>query len=372
MLSSVLVFVLCIAKYTAIEVGDQADAEVVNPSIITERNVTVVEVELGSNVTVKCEAFIGYRKNIFIDMYWMQMKLNKGEDDIDNFVDICEDFIHATCCTPMIRKNKDQSVFAITELLLIDTREDDVNHPYMCKLDTTFGTDTKLFVLRLKEKSVDITHEVFTTSMAISITCVACIVLIGVLSIRLRIELVLLYRNVRGKDETIGDGKEYDAYLSLVDNSIIGFEERTFAFHTLPNILENYFGYKLCIFERDIMPGGSMVDDMNSYLDKCRRLIILLNNNNVSDKATYELESGLHKAMVERKIKVILIELSPLNESNVMLESLQLLKEKNRVKWERDKSFSIKSRFWKQIQYLMPAKPIKPRLFSNGDLTFSL
>ena len=49
------------------------------------------------------------------------------------------------------------------------------------------------------------------------------------------------------------DGKEYDIYVSYARN----VEEEEFVLLTLRGVLENEFGYKLCIFDRDSLPGGS-------------------------------------------------------------------------------------------------------------------
>uniref|UniRef100_A0A8C5MRG5 Interleukin-18 receptor 1 n=1 Tax=Leptobrachium leishanense TaxID=445787 RepID=A0A8C5MRG5_9ANUR len=209
------------------------------------------------------------------------------------------------------------------------------------------------------ERNRDISYNFFKILMTSSAIVSICIVFLVISCIILRIELVLLYRRMTRKDDTVGDGKEYDAYLLFVNSSLDDSEENEFAFKTLPNIMENHFGYKLCIFERDVSPGGAIADEIIRCLEKCRRLIILLSKNQISDKAMYELESGLHKAMVERKIKVVLIDFTLSKEMIVMPDSLQLLADRCRVKWEGEKSYSLKSRFWKKIQYLMPAKPFK-------------
>lgn len=64
-----------------------------------------------------------------------------------------------------------------------------------------------------------------------------------------------------GNKTTIGDffsdGKEYDAFVSYLKDCASPIEEeREFALKILPMILEENFGYKLCIFERDVFPGG--------------------------------------------------------------------------------------------------------------------
>lgn len=53
------------------------------------------------------------------------------------------------------------------------------------------------------------------------------------------------------------DGKEYDAFVSYLKDCVSPIEEeREFALKILPMILEENFGYKLCIFERDVFAGG--------------------------------------------------------------------------------------------------------------------
>lgn len=60
------------------------------------------------------------------------------------------------------------------------------------------------------------------------------------------------------------DGKEFDAFVSYAklnssesDSPFIS--EEKFALELLPDMLENKYGYKLCILERDILPGGGKV-----------------------------------------------------------------------------------------------------------------
>ncbi|XP_033031495.1 interleukin-18 receptor 1 isoform X4 [Trachypithecus francoisi] len=157
------------------------------------------------------------------------------------------------------------------------------------------------------------------------------------------------------------DGKTYDAFVSyLKECRPENGEEHTFAVEILPRVLEKHFGYKLCIFERDVVPGGAVVDEIHSLIEKSRRLIIVLSKSYMSNEVRYELESGLHEALVERKIKVILIEFTPVTDFTFLPQSLKLLKSHRVLKWKADKSLSYNSRFWKNLLYLMPAKAVKP------------
>ncbi|XP_040192345.1 interleukin-18 receptor 1 [Rana temporaria] len=325
--------------------------EHVRPRIIGLGSTIITEVEMGQNVSVKCEASVG-----ITPMFQFSWVHNKSRvDNLDDLVDDCKSHITKPCMTERSHKNKEG--IEITELIIPSINEDDIKYPYLCSLSNSQDSDTKTYIFKLKDKGPDIPKRVFTTSIIAAVTCSLAIILLFALCISFRIEIVLLYRNITGLDETTGDSKEYDAYISFESYSSLKGEERDFALRILAPVLEKNLGFKLCIFERDVTPGGAMVDDMNAFLEKSRRLIIVFSKNYASDKVMYEMESGLHKAMVERNIKVILIEFTPLSELSYIPESLQLLKKGNRVKWKGEKSQPLNSRFWKKIQYLMPAKP---------------
>lgn len=62
------------------------------------------------------------------------------------------------------------------------------------------------------------------------------------------------------------DGKEYDAFVSYLKDCVSPIEEeREFALKILPMILEENFGYKLCIFERDVFPGGGKCSEYSCH-----------------------------------------------------------------------------------------------------------
>ncbi|XP_065785732.1 interleukin-18 receptor 1 isoform X2 [Muntiacus reevesi] len=188
----------------------------------------------------------------------------------------------------------------------INTRN--LNFAYNCTAVNQGGIDTKSFVLLVEEDMVDIPGHVFTRGMivAVVISVVAvCLVTVGVIY---RVDLVLFYRHFMGRDETL----------------------------------------------------TAVVDEIHSLIEKSRRLIIVLSKSYMSSEVRYELESGLHEALVERKIKIILIEFTPIGDFRFLPQSLKLLKSHRVLKWKAEKSLSYNSRFWKNLLYLMPAKAVKP------------
>ncbi|XP_009077805.1 PREDICTED: interleukin-18 receptor 1, partial [Acanthisitta chloris] len=312
-----------------------------------------IETEIGKEEILNCTGFLGYYMQEDANLYWLinQTFPEQCTGIPENEPSICEE---------EFKKLQLGDKFYVTRLLRIKkVTEEDMHHNFTCMLQADERTQIKRVKLK-KGNTQDLPVHIFTTGIVLAVLCPFVAVAVVFVFVMFRVDLVLFYRNVCRRDDTAGDGKEYDAFVSYLKDCASPIEEeREFALKILPTILEENFGYKLCIFERDVSPGGSVVDDIHSFIDKSRRLIIILSQNYISDRAIYELESGLHKALVERKTKIILIEYMPITDYNFLPESLSLLSSKRVVKWKKDKSLPANSRFWKNLRYLMPAKPTK-------------
>nr|XP_008114347.1 PREDICTED: interleukin-18 receptor 1 isoform X1 [Anolis carolinensis] len=328
----------------------KGDKELTIPALIGSDHSTS-RAEIGKELLLNCTAFLGY-SNKSDSFYWIHN---------DAIIDSCEDVEEQiSLCQMKEHIYYEKRGKYVTRILWIkNVKEEDMNSSYNCIL--SFGGYPSICQIHTLLKDLsnpDLPVHVFTTGIIMAIFFSFAAVFMVILYVVFRFELVLLYREITGKDETLGDGKLYDAFVSYLKDSVpIYGEERKFALEVLPKILEDNFGYKLCIFERDISPGAAVIDDVQSFIDRSRRLIIILSKNYISDQVMFELEIGLHKALVERKIKVILIEYMPVTNFDFLPMSLQLLSSKQVVKWNKEKSLPLNSRFWKKLRYAMPAKP---------------
>ncbi|XP_071601043.1 interleukin-18 receptor 1 [Heliangelus exortis] len=312
-----------------------------------------IATEIGKEEVLNCTAFLGYYMREDASLYWLinQTFPEKCTGIPGNEPPICEE---------ALKTLQLGNEFYVTRLLQIKkVTNEDMHHNFTCVLQADERTQIKIVKLK-KGNTQDLPVHVFTTGMVLAVLFPCVAVAVVFVCVMFRVDLVLFYRSICRRDDTAGDGKEYDAFVSYLKDCISpSEEEREFALNILPMVLEENFGYKLCIFERDVCPGGAAVDDIHSFIDKSRRLIIILSQNYISDRAMYELKSGLHKALVEKKTNIILIEYMPISDYNFLPESLSLLPPKRVVKWKKDKSLPANSRFWKNLRYLMPAKPNK-------------
>ncbi|NXL44449.1 IL18R protein, partial [Podilymbus podiceps] len=147
--------------------------------------------------------------------------------------------------------------FYLTRLLRIKkVTDEDMHYNFTCMLQVDERTQIKIVKLK-KGNTRDLPVHIFTTGMVLAVLLPCVAVAVVFVCVMFRVDLVLFYRNICRRDDTAGDGKEYDAFVSYLKDSVSPTEEeREFALKILPMILEEKFGYKLCIFERDVSPGG--------------------------------------------------------------------------------------------------------------------
>ncbi|XP_060225945.1 interleukin-18 receptor 1 isoform X1 [Meriones unguiculatus] len=303
----------------------------------------IVGAELGKGVELRCIALLNENDQL----YWSIRKEDISDPNVQ------EDENKTTWTS-------EGKLHALKTLRIQRVTEKNLNVLYNCTVTNDEATDTKSFILVRKEMA-DIPGHVFTRGIIVAVFISVAAVCVVVLCVIYKVDLVLFYRRLLDRDETLTDGKTYDAFVSyLKECHPENGEEYTFAVETLPRVLEKQFGYKLCIFERDVVPGKAVVDEIHSLIEKSRRLIIVLSKSYLTNESRLELESGLHEALVERKIKLILIEFTPASSGSFLPPSLKLLKSSRVLTWKADKSLSHNSRFWKNLLYLMPAKASKP------------
>ncbi|XP_061482786.1 interleukin-18 receptor 1 isoform X2 [Rhineura floridana] len=309
----------------------------------------VIKTEIGKKEILNCTAFLGYSNTVVREpmLYWV----HNGR-----IIEKCQD-TDSPCQMEELSDQKEGKKYSLIQLYIKNIKEEDISSSYTCNFIVGSYTSNQTFTLQ-KETNRDLPLHVFTPGIITAILFSLVAVFVVILYVVFKVELVLLYRDITGKDETLEDGKIYDAFVSYLKDCVpICGKERKFALDILPKVLEEHFGYKLCVFERDISPGGAVVDDVQSFIDRSRRLIIILSKNYISDNVMFELETGLHKALVEKKIKVILIEYMPISDFDFLPKSLELLSSSHVVKWKEEKSHRLNSRFWKKLRYAMPAKP---------------
>ncbi|KAK1167947.1 interleukin-18 receptor 1-like [Acipenser oxyrinchus oxyrinchus] len=326
--------------------------ESMDPKMTFPIGMVAIEVEIGKETAINCTAIL-YKNDPFVTLYWQKN---------NSFVSMCEDNNHVCSeegTIEHIEKQSHNSYRRISTLIFKNVQEEHLNMKYDCILSSTMkGGNGSIVLIKKKVISTDISHSSFSSGIIMVVVLMITIVTVIVICVLLKVDIVLVYRAVTGKDETIGDFKEYDAYVTYDSStSSSAEEERTFALEILPKVLEEQLGYQLCIYQRDVLPGGAFVECVLEYIEKSRRLIMILSEENMDGERQYELVTGLHNALVDRKIKIILIEYKPLKDLGSLPESLQLLVKSNgTVKWKDSVSMKVNSRFWKKVQYLMPAK----------------
>ncbi|KAM5319021.1 LOW QUALITY PROTEIN: interleukin-18 receptor accessory protein [Glossophaga mutica] len=306
----------------------------------------ILEVELGKSLTLYCTARFGFEKDFKPVIRWYS-KYSDQELEIP---------------TTEVRSVKttfeDEIIKCVVHLK--EVTQSDLYKTFICFAQNSIGNTTQS--IQLKEKK----RVVFLYILLGTIMTLVGMLMATALLFMYWIEIVLLYRTYQNKDETLRDKKEFDAFISYAKWSSFESEttssvnEENLALNLFPEVLENKYGYTLCLFERDVSPGGVYAEDIVSIIKKSRRGIFILSPNYVNGPSVFELQAAVNLALDDQTLKLILIKFCSFQEPeslpHLVRKALRVLPT---VTWRGLKSVPPNSRFWTQMRYHMPVKNSK-------------
>ncbi|XP_043852747.1 interleukin-18 receptor accessory protein [Dromiciops gliroides] len=306
-------------------------------------DISTLEVELGKPLTLECKAHFGFERNFnpVIKWYIDDAELNREElrqenKSIENQVEW-------------------KTIHYIAHLKQVTKK--DLLRNFICFAQNSVGNATRTIKLKQK-RGVLFTYILFGTTLTLAVILMA-----SVFTCRYWVEIVLLYRTYQAKDETLGDRKEFDAFVSYAKQDSFdslgpsSLNEESFALDLLPNILEKKYGYTLCLFERDVIPGGAYTEDIVKIIKQSRRVICVLSPSYVSSASVFELQAAVNLALEDQTLKLILIKFAPFKEPASLPHRVKkALAVLPTITWRSSKSSAPNSRFWNCVRYHMPVK----------------
>nr|XP_048719853.1 interleukin-1 receptor accessory protein isoform X1 [Caretta caretta] len=313
-------------------------AKAMPPQFSSPNEKIIYELEAGADLVLPCEVYFTFLKDSQTEVWWTVD--GKNTDDItDMKIKVSE----SVSTTELGHKD-------ITRTLTISkVTPEDLKRNYTCHARNTRGEVHQTAMVGMKVLAPRYTVEL---ACGLGATVLLVVILIVVYHVYW-LEMVLFYRAHFGTDEAILDGKEYDIYVSYARNA----EEEEFVLLTLRGVLENEFGYKLCIFDRDSLPGGNTTEAVFDFIQRSRRMIVVLSPDYLTEKSISLLEFKLGIVCQNAiSTKLIVVEYRPLQVTHPGI--LQLKESVSFVTWDGDKSKPSGSKFWKALHLALPLRSL--------------
>ncbi|XP_015226726.1 PREDICTED: interleukin-18 receptor accessory protein-like isoform X2 [Cyprinodon variegatus] len=341
-----------------------------NPSSLPEimypfQNMTE-EVELGQPHTVLCEVSFDFEVNISRKVQWF---INDGGDEEKKTLLLMEE--------PQEKRGRLFSKVNVTQKSIIkEVMPQHLKHTYTCFASNIIGN--KSVTIKFKPKH----QEPFLVWIPF-----ACFVLFAGAVVILHVkwlELQLIYRSHFQLGGSDGDEKDFDVFVSYVwtapstevangltlsskpysdakgcVSNIRQISEAPIEM-LLPHVLEHQWGYRVCLLERDILPGGAYTNDVVLTIKRSRMLICVLSAEYfASSDAVFVLESGVKALLQTSAHKMLLIWTSGTSASFIQpdLTVPKLVQRAVKVlpslQWDAGASYSA---FWIPLQKALPAQ----------------
>ncbi|KAK9542973.1 hypothetical protein VZT92_000791 [Zoarces viviparus] len=306
------------------------------PVITSPHTSDVYYVDLGATVVIDCEAVM---YSDFDEVFWLD---GKSEVKMNNSFPV---FYNYT------RENNAGEIKMMASLVFKSVSEEDLSKRYTCSLGSVSVSSN--VTITLAQKPIPRPSYI---PLALSIVCVMVVmVLTVVIYVRFTINITLFLRDTLGCHSRTSDGKSYDAFLMCYKSDTdagLNEDDRK----CLESVLEERFGYSLCLYDRDVLPGKAAAEAVLDCIEQSRTVVLVPSSPDPGPGSG--LLSAIHAALVERQTRLVFIqtETTEASRSGSLPEALQLLgKTGHCVTWKGVSSMPHSSSFWKQLRYHLPA-----------------
>ncbi|XP_068455557.1 interleukin-18 receptor accessory protein-like [Clinocottus analis] len=332
-------------------------------------------VEIGRPHNLTCEVYFPFEVNFSREVLWYKSNGSNME----------------TMTLLLMEKQQQERVsfheFKVVRSAVIkQVTPQHLKHRYTCTASNAVGN---------RKSSVELTHRINVKRPSLVVYPVAALLLIAALGVVLHVkwlEIRLIYRSHLQHGKHHGGEKEFDVFLSYVWSPSAALEagvtlrspagpdadedaclsitdlnpEESSATQRplellLPRVLEDRWGYRLCLLERDVVPGGAYTNDVVLAIQRSRMLICLLSADYLSNShAVFELESGVQALLQSFDVKLLLIWTSRASASLIQPDPLlptlvhRALKVLPSLDWTSGKPARATSGFWRSLRKAMP------------------
>ncbi|XP_061082966.1 interleukin-1 receptor-like 1 [Conger conger] len=298
--------------------------------------------DLGSSKRLVCVVFFGINVEDFCRVRWTV----NGLDTQWNSRFLVE----------TTREMKNGTIYTAV-LTIVSVAKEDFGSEFKCIAKNMQRWDSRSVFLKPKETIYKL--------LVINGCVLLAFLLAFVVLKHFRIDLILHFRGVF-KTRSRADGKVYDAYVIYQIHNLDEATEKkmyTFVTRLLPEVLEEKCGYRLFIHGRDDLPGEDHMELIGTRMKMSSRLMVILTpgigSRDEANLEDYDRQVGLHQALVQEELKVILIELERMHGYSHLPQGLQHLISKSApLRWKEQgrNSLSPNSSFWKHVRYMMPVQ----------------
>ncbi|XP_018613752.2 interleukin-18 receptor 1-like [Scleropages formosus] len=314
------------------------------PKMIKPQPNEVIEVDVGKPAAIQCSVLLNSNtSDDFLELFWIDGSTIVSENQTLSV------FYNSTF--EEIEKN----YYMISWLIFKNVSKNHLNATYTCKLETTLPRRISASIT-LKEKVHPARVRSILLSLGLVGICVISVAVVTVICYKMKIYIVLFFRDLWEVPSSSADGKQYDAYISYYNTcseEALSEEEITLLLDTM----ETKYGFQLCVYHRDVLPGGAMVDAVLEHVKQSRRLILVPREQGPQAEDQYGLWNGLHAALVDRYTWLVFIQKAPCNSLDSLPEPLCMLAHSgDAITWKGSRSAHHSSAFWKHLLYHMPPR----------------